>query len=241
MGKLFDLESPLFSGLNKLADLVYLNILTMICCIPVVTIGASMTALNYVVLKMVRNEEGYITRAFFKSFRQNFKQATVIWLILLLIAGVLAGDVFIFNYSTLAFPTWIRIMLVVVAFIMVFSMMHVFPVLARFDNSIKHTFKNSLFMGILSLPKTILMMVCWAVPVVILTFFFQAFPIVFVLGISGPAFVCALLYNKTFKRFEPEENADQNEWSSTLEEEIEHADETMGLSAENHTNKNPSE
>lgn len=222
MGKLFDLDSPLFSGLNKLADLIYLNILTMICCIPIITIGASMTALNYVALKIVRNEEGYITKAFFKSFKQNFKQATVIWLILLLIAGVLAGDVFIFSYSTLTFPSWMRIMPAVVAFILVFTMMHVFPVLARFDNSIRQTFKNSLYMGILSLPKTILMMICWAVPIVILVFFFQAFPIVFALGISGPTFVCALLYNKTFKRFEPEENAD--EWSPANEEEMDHAD-----------------
>lgn len=224
MGRLFDLDSPLFSGLNKLADLIYLNILTMICCIPIITIGASMTALNYVALKIVRNEEGYITRAFFKSFRQNFKQATVIWLILLLIAGVLAGDVFIFSYSTLTFPTWMRTMLAVVAFILVFTMMHVFPVLARFENSIKQTLKNSLYMGILSLPKTILMMICWAVPIVILIFFFQAFPIVFLLGISGPTFVCAFLYNKTFKRFEPEENAD--EWSLSIGEETDNADNT---------------
>lgn len=238
MGKLFDLDSPLFSGLNKLADLIYLNILTMICCIPIITIGASMTALNYVALKIVRNEEGYITRAFFKSFRQNFKQATIIWLILLMIAGVLAGDLFIFNYSTLAFPSWIRIALAVVAFILAFTMMHVFAVLARFDNTIRQTFKNSLFMGILSLPKTILMMVCWAVPIVILIFFFQAFPVVFALGISGPTFVCALLYNKTFKRFEPEENADESEWSLADEGE---ADEITDRSAENQTNENHSE
>lgn len=153
MGKLFDLESPLFSFLNKFADLIYLNILTMICCIPIITIGASMTALNYVVLKMVRNEEGYITRAFFRSFKQNFKQATLIWLVLLVIVGILAGDAFILNYSTVAFPSWFRTALAVVAFIMIFATMHVFPVLAKFENSIKHTFKNSLFMGILSLPK----------------------------------------------------------------------------------------
>lgn len=226
MGKLFDLESPLFSFLNKFADLVYLNILTMICCIPIITIGASMTALNYVVLKMVRNEEGYITRAFFKSFKQNFKQATLIWLILLLIAGILAGDAFIMNYSTVAFPSWFRIALAIVAFIMVFATIHVFPVLAKFDNSIKQTFKNSLFMGILSLPKTILMILCWAVPAVTLIFFFRAFPIVFLLGISGPAFVGALLYNKTFKRFEPEEDTGDGEWPS---EPIEETDSTESV------------
>ena len=66
------------------------------------------------------------------------------------------------------------------------------------------------------------MMICWAVPIVILVFFFQVFPIVFALGISGPTFVCALLYNKTFKRFEPEENSD--EWSLATKEEMDHAD-----------------
>ena len=90
MGKLFDLESPLLSGLNKMADLIYLNLLTFVCCIPIITIGASMTALNYVVLKMVRNEDSHLTRQFFKSFKQNFKQATIIWLIILLAIIVLA-------------------------------------------------------------------------------------------------------------------------------------------------------
>ena len=76
MGRIFSLDSPLFSFLNKVADLILLNILTMICCLPIITIGASMTALHYVVLKMVRDEESYIVRSYFKSFRQNFKQAT---------------------------------------------------------------------------------------------------------------------------------------------------------------------
>lgn len=130
------------------------------------------------------------------------------------------------NYSTVAFPSWFRIALAIVAFIMVFATIHVFPVLAKFDNSIKQTFKNSLFMGILSLPKTILMILCWAVPAVTLIFFFRAFPIVFLLGISGPAFVGALLYNKTFKRFEPEEDTGDGEWSS---EPIEETDSTESV------------
>ena len=208
MGRIFDLDSPLFSFLNKLADLIYLNILTMICCIPFFTIGASLTALNYVTLKLVRNEEGYIARAFFKSFKQNFKQATIIWLILLLIAGVLAGDDFIFRYSTLTFPLWAKFALVAAAFIIVFSTMHVFPVLARFDNPIKYTFKNSLLMGLLSFPKTIIMIVCWFIPVFAMAYSVRLFPLVFVLGISGPTFLCTLLYNNTFKRFEPQEEAD---------------------------------
>lgn len=220
MGRLFDLDSPVFSFLSKMADLIYLNILTFICCIPIITVGASMTALNYVVLKMVRNEEGYITRSFFKSFKQNFKQATVIWLMILAATAVLAGDAFILSYSGLVFPSWLRIAVTVVGVVLMFTLMHVFPVLSRFENSIKNTFKNSLFMGILTFPKTLLMMVCWMVPVVITAFFLQALPLVFAFGISGPAFACALLYNKTFKRFEPAgEIVSDEEWTMETEED----------------------
>ena len=76
--KFFDMDSPLMQGLGKMADLLWLNVLTLICCIPIVTIGASFTAMNYMALKMARNEECYITRGFFKSFRENLKQATLI-------------------------------------------------------------------------------------------------------------------------------------------------------------------
>lgn len=221
MGRIFNLDSPVMSFLNKLADLIYLNFLTAICCIPIVTIGASVTALNYVALKMVRNEEGYITRSFFKSFKENFKQATVIWLIMLVCAFVFGGDIFIMRYSNLEFPEWLKIALIAVGALLLFATIHVFPVLARFENSIKNTFKNSLFMGILSLPKTIAMMVCWVIPVVIIAFIPRMLPLVFGLGISGPAFLNALLYNGTFKRFEPkpEEETSEDAWTVDGEEE----------------------
>ncbi len=215
MGKLFDLESPLFSGLNKMADLIYLNLLTFVCCIPIITIGASMTALNYVVLKMVRNEDSHLTRQFFKSFKQNFKQATIIWLIILLAIIVLAGDFYIFTYSGVTFPLWLKVAFLAVAIVGLIGIMHVFPVLARFDNTTKNIFKNSLFMGILSFPKTVLMIICWIIPFVLMLFAVKVLPVVFCLGISGPAFVCALLYNRTFKRFEPEEDGivSDEEWT----------------------------
>lgn len=242
MGRFFNMDSPLFSFLNKVADLIILNLLTLICCIPVFTVGAAMTGLNYVCLKMVRNEEGYIVRGFFKSFKQNFKQATIIWLIILLVVGVLAGDVFIISYSNVAFPTWIKVALLAVGLIVIVALMHVFPVLARFDNTIKNTFRNSLYMGILTLPKTILMIVFWILPIVIMVLSFQAFPFVFLLGISGPAFLCALLYNKTFKRFEPEQEevVGDYEWTVAVDEEGETEKgikDAVGTEVQEHTEK----
>ena len=104
MGKIFDMDSPVMRFLNRVADLLMLNILMIFCCIPVITIGASFTAMHYVILKMVRGEEGYLFRGFFKSFVRNFKQATLIWLIMLLAMAVVIGDSLILKYSMVEFP-----------------------------------------------------------------------------------------------------------------------------------------
>ena len=188
--KFFDLDSPLMQVLNKVADLLWLNILTLICCIPIVTVGASLTAMNYMALKIVRNEECYITKGFFKSFKQNFKQATAIWLLFLLAVLVLAGDFYI------------KVVIGIVALILAFTWMFVFPVLAKFDNTVIRTIKNAFVMSILQFPKTLLMIVMYALPIVIGILVPQAFPICFLFGLSAPAYVSALLYNKFFKKLE---------------------------------------
>lgn len=225
MGRIFDLDSPVSRFLSRMADLIWLNILTIICCIPIVTIGASLTALNYVALKMVRNEDGYIRESFFKSFKQNFKQATIIWLIILGVLILLICDFYIIRIAPALFPSWIKVVLFAVTMVLLIAIMHVFPVLAKFENSIKNTFKNSLLMGILSLPKTILMIICWIIPVVIALLFYQIFPLVLALGMSLPAYMCAQLYNKTFKRFEPEEvQTADDEWTLLSEEEGQETD-----------------
>ena len=78
MERLFGSDSILFKVLEKIADFVILNLLWAICCIPVVTIGASTTALYYVMLKMVRNEESHVAKMFFKAFKQNLKQGSIL-------------------------------------------------------------------------------------------------------------------------------------------------------------------
>lgn len=221
MGRLFNLDNPVMNALTKLADLIILNFLTLLCCIPIVTIGASTTALHYMALKMVRNEETYIIKGFFKSFKQNFKQATLMWLIMILAALLLIGDFYILNKSGIEFPTWLRTALIAIGFLFIFGTMHTFPMLAKFDNTIRGTFKNAAYMSILSLPKTILMMVCWVIPIVIAIYVYQLFPVVIMLGISGPAFLNALLYSKTYKKFEPQEEApvSDEEWTVAVSDE----------------------
>ena len=207
--KLFDLDSPLMQFLGKVADLMLLNLITLICCIPVFTVGASLTALNYMSLKIVRGEECYIWKGYFKSFRQNFKQATLIWLIYLFAIIILAGDFYVMQNSGLEFHVALKIVIAVIAFLLLFTGMFVFPVLAKFDNTIKMTMKNAFIMSVLQFPKTILMIILYLVLPVVAILFPQTVPIAFLFGLSAPAFVSAMLYNKFFQKLEDQVLAEQ--------------------------------
>lgn len=204
MGRFFDLESPFMRFLNLVGDLMILNFMMIFCCLPIFTVGAACTGMHYVLLKMVRGEEGYLVKGFFKSFKQNFKQATAIWLMMLVVIGVIAGDFLIFSYSDVEFPKAFIIFILALAVIMLMVSVYIFPVLARFDNTIKNTLKNAFFMAILNLPKTILMVLLLILPIVILYFSAYAGVFVMMFGISLPAYLSAFLYSKIFKKFEPD-------------------------------------
>ena len=222
MDKIFNLESPFMRVLSRITDLVWLNILTMICCIPVVTIGAALTAQHYVVLKMVRDEEGYVAQSFFKSFKSNLKQATCIWLIFLVFIAMFAVDIYIFLYSGMEFPK--PMVVIVCAFAVVVLMVgtYVFPVLSKFDNTVKNTILNAFKIAIVNLPKTVVMMILCVTPTIMLMFSLRTVPIVFLLGFSGIAYLCAMIYSGIFKKFEPEE--EEENFTVELTEKAEELD-----------------
>jgi len=200
--KIFDFESPLMQFLGKVADLMIINIITLICCLPIFTIGPALTAAHYVCLKMVRKEDGYIVKNYFKSFKQNFKQATLIWLLLLAVILILAGDYYIIAKSGLEFHKVFKIILIIVGVIIGMIAMFIFPVLAKFDNTIRNTIKNTFLMSLLQLPKIFLMAILHAAPAVVFILWTQAAPVVMMFGISLPIFLSAALYNKFFRKIE---------------------------------------
>lgn len=204
MGKLFDMDSPVMRFLGLIGDMLILNIIMIICCIPIITVGAAYTAMHYVLLKMVRGEEGYLVKGFFKSFVRNFKQATLLWLLMLLIIGIFVGDILIFSYSGITFSRGVVIAVMAVAVILLFASMYVFPVLARFDNTIRNTLKNAVLFAFINFPKTILMAVFYALPLVIGYFSPYSYIYLFMFGISIPSYGAAWLYSGLFKKYEPE-------------------------------------
>ncbi len=203
MGKLFNLDSPILKVLGTLADLCLLNIMTLICCLPIFTIGASVTAMHYVLLKMVRNEEGYVWKDFWKSFKENFRQATCIWLILLVFIGIFLIDCYIFKYmiTNISMP----LLAITGAFALFLYMIYLyaFALLSHFHNTVLGTVKNAFFIGIMTFPKTIIMMIVTALPLVLLYQYIQILPLVIMYGFTCPGYLSAWLYSGTFKKLEP--------------------------------------
>lgn len=152
--KFLSYDSPFGQLLLKLCYACYLNLLWFICCIPIFTIGASTTALYYTALKIVREEDRSLTRMFFRSFRENFRQSTVLWLILLAAGLLLAGDGYIVYHlraSSTGVPavmwTLILALLIVAAVAYVIVLFFVFPLVASVSNTNWAMLKNSFFIG----------------------------------------------------------------------------------------------
>lgn len=192
--------------LSRICDFVILNILWLVCSIPIVTIGASTTALYSVMQKIVRNEEGYIARSFFKAFKQNFKQATIVWLLIAALGLILSVDL---NMARSLEGT-IRIVFQVIfgffSFWLFAIFLYVFPLLARYENSTKATLKNAVILSIAKLPFTFLMMVVVVVPVAasLLTVrtILLSVPIWMGIGVSIVTWLNAYILKRVFKIFE---------------------------------------
>ena len=147
-------DSPFSQVLLKLCYGCYLNLIWFICCIPVVTIGASTTALYYASLKNARGEDHALARMFFRSFRENFRQSTVLWLILLAAGLFLAGDGYLVyrlraSSTGAAAVLWTLMLALVIAAALAYAivLLFVFPLVASVSNTNWAMLKNSFFIG----------------------------------------------------------------------------------------------
>ncbi len=214
---MFKLDSPLVNFLNKVADILILGVVFMIACIPVITAGAAFTAAYYMGFKMVKNEETYIIKGFFKAFRDNFKQATIIWIFVLLLFGVILADYRIILYSGVAFASWIRIAMVSVSLVAALGVVFLFPLQARFQNTVKHTIKNAFLMALSHLPSAILLILIYAVPYFLLRLVPQIFPLVFLLGFGGIFYFKSFVLLRVFRKYEDTIEADAKEAEDSAE------------------------
>lgn len=182
MRNLFNYENPFIQFLVRVGDLMILNVLFILCSAPVVTLGASLTALHRVTQNMLFEQEEPLLKAFFRAFRQNFKQSTLAWLVELVVIVSLVCDVLlVMAYFNGGLAKAMYILVAVLAILVAGVYAYLMPLIARYENGMRQQVNNAVVLAIIKLPKTLLLV------------FLNLLPVILVL-ISVPVFVQTLIF-----------------------------------------------
>ena len=148
-------NSPVIAFLNKMTDLILLNMLWLISCLPIVTIGAATTAMYYVCIISIRQGDGYVLKRYIASFKQNFKQSTVIWVLMLLITAVFGADIIFWNQIHTGFGKVMLCVSMALWLLIGVIGLYVFPVLSKLEGTVLSTIKNAAAFAIGYFPYTL--------------------------------------------------------------------------------------
>ncbi len=171
---MFAPDSKFLQVLGRITDLIVLNFLFLLTCLPVITIGASITSLYTLCFRLMREEYCGIVRPYFQDFRRNFKQATVVWL-LLLAAMIPAIYYFSLLFRLGGFLRYASIFFSLIALVVLLTGSYAFPWLSQFENTTGQTLKNALILSISRLPRSLVILVINLMPVIVLLANFQLF------------------------------------------------------------------
>lgn len=138
----FSVDSPLYKFMNRLMDVFKLNCMWLLCSIPIVTMGAATTAAYTITLKMVNDEEGYIAGPFWREFKANLKKGSILGIIGMVACYAIYLDFQFFN-AVEEHSMLYLIVGVVGIFLTFMHFIYAFPLLARYENSVINTMKNS--------------------------------------------------------------------------------------------------
>lgn len=195
-------DSGFFGFMNRIGDIIFLNLIFILTSIPIVTMGISLTALYTVTLKMARDEEGYVIKDYLKAFRTNWKHGLCVGIVLEVIFAVLGYDAWVLlgsqeGYAAAGFFITAAALIIVAA-----VAQYLFPLMARYDNPVGKTVRNAALLAISRLPYTVLLMALAAVPVVLVFITPYAYIYVFFAGISLGAFLQSRLLVNVFGKIE---------------------------------------
>jgi uncharacterized membrane protein YesL len=191
--------------MNRLVDVIILSLLTLLCCLPIVTIGAAFTALYYVLLKMVRDTDTGIVRTYFKGFKDNFFKSTILWLILAVILTILSLDFFLLNNVAVNYADVVRIILLIISALLLMIANYIFPMQAQFENTVFGTIKYSFFVCMMNLPRSILLLLILLCPILILLFFPETIYFLPIFCIGAVPYLQTEILVRVFEKYMPAE------------------------------------
>lgn len=203
--KLLDPDSPIMSFLARVADLVILNVLWLLCCLPVVTAGASTTAMYHVVRHLQEESISSVTRDFFRSFKSDFRQATPVYLLLLIPTAAVVMNAWILSaQSSDIVPVYVRAIWMVSALMLTFVVSFVYPVVAYFDDTVWKTLRTAAVLAVAKLPRTVLISAINLLPIIMLfvslPFFLRSSIFWLLIGGSLTAYLNMLILRPVFKK-----------------------------------------
>ena len=205
MRNLLNYDGPVLRFLTKIVYCAWLNILWFICCLPIFTIGASTTALCYCCQKIARDEEGYITKSFFSSFKNDFKKSTIIGLITTVLGICLSIDAYVMYHLCLTniFWTLLTAVLIIAIIAYIIILLWIFPLHARFENTVANTFKNAIMLGMHFLICTTTMAGIYVIMAWVIYYFCT--PLI-ILGVGTCALLNAMLMKNILIQCEDRDN-----------------------------------
>ena len=201
----FNPDSPFFQFMNSLAAFIGLNVVFLITCLPIFTIGPALTALYTVTMKEARKEGGYIFSTYFKAFKENFRQSTAAFFIQLVLALVFLFNAHFWGAQNTVLGNALMFVITALLVVLALTFMYCFPLMARFENSVKQTMKNAFFVAVTH-PKFTLGLAGITTVYLFFCFGFPSFAKVFMilLGFSFMAYCNSMLLVKVFKDYEEE-------------------------------------
>lgn len=232
---LFSADSKLYKGISFFANLLFLNLLWILFSLPLITVGASSLAAYSVVFKILDNKEGYVFKDFWKGFKENWKQGTLLWLVTLLAIYGFYLDVQILK-SDPGIPV---IVISIVAFVLVaFSLIYAYPLSARYENKFFLHIKNSFLLSMTHLGKTFFLILILFTEIGI--FIWNAHTLIFLLLI-GPAVLIFSVAGTAKKIFSinDEKNANAAAMKKAQEEGREYMEKLQSKLAESQQNADP--
>lgn len=204
----FNHDNIVMQFLYKISDLVILNLIFIISCIPVITIGPALCALYYVNLKIIRGEDPYIWRNYWKAFKANFKQGTIVWLLSLVLFIFFKLDFDIVNAQKAELFRGIKVVLMIISTFLFSMFIYVFPVISHFVCTTKQAIKNAALMSIAHLPFTLILLILHAGVYFIATRSVKTLAMTITIGgicgFSVISLTACIFFNMIFRHYEPE-------------------------------------
>lgn len=200
------MDNPIMMILQRFGDIILISILFALCSLPIITFGAACTAAYRDMYDVIHDRQQFTIYGYFQCFKENFKKATLLWLILLAVGIVIGGDIyFAWQAGNGTLIGSLFYFFIGAAILYLFVCLYIFPLQASFENSLINSFKNALVLSLRNVLYTILLFILWFLPIILIiliqNFIYYIASYMFLFGFGISFYVSVRIFDKIFLKF----------------------------------------